>query len=525
MARQKHERRLETRHTRTTAARAAHTFVNLLLASDVRARWEICWHGLDLAASQTIGAVGFLPAAAAFTPPIFRHAGASRCLEFGTGTSSAQMRRRCNFSARMQGRGGKNEKAATKNEEAATKEDPKNEEAALKIQDHNEEAATINEEGPPPQDDFDIEDFLGDIGMAFEDDPTTVYEEPPPVDTEIHEDDQHDDQNHGPPVPTAIQAEAEAGLRWSASRIAQAASPSVVLLKRKGLFNDTSSGSGTAMVFRSPTAEPEEEGEVLIITAAHLVPGGHKFEVFLPADGFKTGYTPSVVGRARGNLDIAVLRLPPEATAKLTPLEITYECMHGELAIAIGHAIGHTSGVELRPAVTRGIVVAPVSEDRPRACDRPFLFTDAALTDGMSGGPLLNADGKVMGIISGNVPDLNTLGNYAIGSEYVRTAAEQIIGAAEKNERFGSLVVFVYKDVEGKYGDTPERDRMTRALMTAVSDLNETMADEIVTDLDLVGRGVVGDFRADEDDKAKNLQESLEAQNLLAEREMLKRFR
>ena len=48
-----------------------------------------------------------------------------------------------------------------------------------------------------------------------------------------------------------------------------------------------------------------------------------------------------------------------------------------------------------------------------------FVVTDAAMSGGMSGGPLVNASGFVLGVNALIRPDLRALGNYAVSTQEV----------------------------------------------------------------------------------------------------------
>ncbi len=138
-----------------------------------------------------------------------------------------------------------------------------------------------------------------------------------------------------------------------------------------------------------------------ILTNNHMVGEAEKVEVEL-ADGRK--FTAEVKG-ADPESDVAVVKidannLPHLELADSDVLEV------GEWVIAIGNPFG------LSHTVTAGIVSAKGRSDVGLATYEDFIQTDAAINFGNSGGPLLNLDGKVVGI---NTAILGTTGNIGIG--------------------------------------------------------------------------------------------------------------
>jgi serine protease Do len=121
----------------------------------------------------------------------------------------------------------------------------------------------------------------------------------------------------------------------------------------------------------------------LIVTNHHVAPGERADVTF--ADG-KT-LPGRVIARDRRN-DLAVISVGASglraALARTTPVRT------GELVIAVGHPFG------VRYAVATGIVssASVVAE----GIERPLIRADVALGPGNSGGPLIDAIGRVVGI-------------------------------------------------------------------------------------------------------------------------------
>jgi len=126
--------------------------------------------------------------------------------------------------------------------------------------------------------------------------------------------------------------------------------------------------------------------EDLILTADHVVEQEEGIRVILP-DGTETGA--KLAGRDPGS-DLAVLRLE-KAAAK--PAQAAPEARVGELVLALGRP--SPDGIE----VSLGVVSAMGGPVRTHggSIDK-FIRTDTTPFPGFSGGPLVDAEGRVVGI-------------------------------------------------------------------------------------------------------------------------------
>ncbi len=131
-----------------------------------------------------------------------------------------------------------------------------------------------------------------------------------------------------------------------------------------------------------------------IVTNDHVVEGGDQFRVRFGEDG--KPIEAKLLG-ADPSVDLALLKVNPE-DAELQPLELgaSENLRPGDPAIAIGSPFG------LEGTVTSGIVSA-----LGRTITAPNGFsisgaiqTDAAINPGNSGGPLLDEQGRVIGVNS-----------------------------------------------------------------------------------------------------------------------------
>jgi serine protease Do len=159
------------------------------------------------------------------------------------------------------------------------------------------------------------------------------------------------------------------------------------------------------------------ESNGYIITNNHVVSGADKVIVKL-VNGKE--YTAKVIG-ADAPTDLAVVKIDAE---ELPTLEMgdSDSLKVGQWVIAIGNPFGLTS------TVTVGVVSATGRAGMGIEDYEDFIQTDAAINVGNSGGPLLNARGKVIGIntaiVSGTGGSVGV--GFAIPSNMAKVAYKQL---------------------------------------------------------------------------------------------------
>lgn len=150
-----------------------------------------------------------------------------------------------------------------------------------------------------------------------------------------------------------------------------------------------------------------------IVTNYHVIAGAVAVEVILN-DG---RVLPAHFLGADGPSDIAILKIEAEG---LTPISWGDSDMVrvGQMVLAVGNPLG------LQETVTQGIISAKGRRAASEAANE-FFQTDAAINQGNSGGPLVNRNGKLIGIT--NMVTLQAQGiAFAIPSNTVRRVFESI---------------------------------------------------------------------------------------------------
>jgi serine protease Do len=190
----------------------------------------------------------------------------------------------------------------------------------------------------------------------------------------------------------------------AAAAIAERVVPSVVIVGQRG-------GNGAGVIWR-------DDG--LIVTNRHVVRGDGA-EIVL-SDGRRLAGT---VAARHPDRDLALIRV--EATG-LPAIEVadSSTVRPGQIVLAIGHPIG------FKGAVTAGIVVAAgqaATTEGPRTGD--WLQADVTLLPGNSGGPLLDARGRVVGI--------NTMVSGALSLAVPSQAVERFVAGDQPGQVRGFL--------------------------------------------------------------------------------------
>jgi len=131
------------------------------------------------------------------------------------------------------------------------------------------------------------------------------------------------------------------------------------------------------------------DGQGFILTNNHVVENAGEVEVRLSDD---RKFKATIVGRDP-KTDLAVLKIDTAGTVlPVAELGDSDKLRVGQWAIAIGNPFG------LDRTVTAGIISATGRTHVGVATYEAFIQTDASINPGNSGGPLLNLEGRVVGI-------------------------------------------------------------------------------------------------------------------------------
>ena len=156
-----------------------------------------------------------------------------------------------------------------------------------------------------------------------------------------------------------------------------------------------------------------------LLTNVHVVKGNNSVTI-RRASG---GGVPARVERTAADVDVAVLKISPADPKQPTlTMGATTDARVGQEVFAIGSALGL-----FQNTLTRGIVSG--IRQTPTAT---LVQTDAAVNPGNSGGPLIDRNGRVLGIITMGYTERQGL-NFAVGIDHARAVlGEGRAGAAPR---------------------------------------------------------------------------------------------
>jgi putative serine protease PepD len=235
----------------------------------------------------------------------------------------------------------------------------------------------------------------------------------------------------------------------SVAGVAQRVLPSVVTIKVS--LGNGAGGTGTGFVVK----------DGYIVTNNHVVADAANGAQMQVVFNDKKTTTASIVGRDPSS-DVAVIK--PATTNGLQPLTLgnSDDIAVGDPVIAIGSPLG------LQGSVTTGIVSAlnrPVGTSGAAGGDAAVLNaiqTDAAINPGNSGGPLVDGQGRVIGVNTA----IATLGagagggtsgqqsgsigvGFAIPVNQVKRVAEQIINSGGKTPQHAIIGIIMDPTYQG----------------------------------------------------------------------------
>ena len=290
------------------------------------------------------------------------------------------------------------------------------------------------------------------------------------------------------------------GVAVAAAVLAVAVAVGVVALTRGGGGTETVRGGGSGAVTRDIVAKARggtiyvrsrglnrqstgtgvliDARKGLVLTNFHVVALGSNVQAGTPD---RLG--DASIRAAAPCEDLALLKVPGLEGRTAIELGDQRKVRHGDPVVALGYPVRASGARSLTS--TAGVVSLVRTSLRTQAPEQPhysnLVQTDAALAPGNSGGPLVGADGRLVGV---NTIILNSGGagarGYAIGVDRIRTVLGDL-GRGRSRGWFGAGVLtpsarFLHRErlpagvlVTGVQGGTPAASSgLDDVLVTAV---------------------------------------------------------
>jgi S1-C subfamily serine protease len=261
------------------------------------------------------------------------------------------------------------------------------------------------------------------------------------------------------PPPAASFSASETGAK-SVQRIYQETAPGVVQVNSTSAVSDSS-------LFTPQSATSLGSGFVVdrdgyIVTNYHVIQDSQEIKVNFSGDD----RVPAKIVGSDPSTDLAVLKIDAQARA-LTPLPLgNSEAVRvGDAVVAIGNPFG------LERSVTAGIVSAlqrDLTAPNGFTIDK-VIQTDAPINRGNSGGPLLNAQGEVIGVNS--QIESETGGNVGIGFAVPVNTVREVVAQIKQTGRVEHAYLGIHmQEITADLGDMIKLPVEKGVLIAAVVD-------------------------------------------------------
>ena len=177
-----------------------------------------------------------------------------------------------------------------------------------------------------------------------------------------------------------------------------------------------------------------------IVTNHHVVDGVREIQVTL-ADGAR--YTAKMTARDT-ETDLAIIKIDAADPLPVIEIGTSADLMPGEPVVAVGNAYGYEH------TVTRGIISA--LHRAVQVSDAHYyedlIQTDASINPGNSGGPLLNIDGRMIGINVAVRAGAQGIG-FAIPVDKAMSVAAKLLAADSIKSNWHGVVLAEESDEKG----------------------------------------------------------------------------
>jgi S1-C subfamily serine protease len=326
--------------------------------------------------------------------------------------------------------------------------------------------------------------------------------------------------------------------------------PSVALVTPMGVRNMKTRGSGfvidlfdSTTTTMTPTAEDTTKDYTYLITAAHVAAPGYDIGLsFPPHDMIERKAT--VMARNQ-TLDLALLRISSSSSSSSSAFHSLSLASELPLVGTTTYAHGYPASRLRGPATTTGIVCGiadglgipddtgsnektntnATQQQQPQRRNQlffggvndttTFVVTDAAMAGGMSGGPLTDSHGIVLGVNALIRPDLRALGNYAVSAQEVRTFLTSYLETNNNNNNSNEQQSSGQQYQVLLFNDPMNKKQRVASVLEGVAKMNTETANKVMMQAHTTGNGIIQSFQ--DRSEAEELCQALKKEDLLVE--------
>lgn len=161
----------------------------------------------------------------------------------------------------------------------------------------------------------------------------------------------------------------------------------------------------------------------IILTSSHVVEGAKNIEITISSGQVYKAEVISKIDDGKNKGDLVLLKITPRKPLTAINLGDSSLLKVGQKVLAIGNPFGFNG------TLTTGIV-SRIDYQKNK------IQTDAAINPGSSGGPLLNANGEVIGISQSIYNPDNNKSNIGIGFAIPINEAKNLINLAKFDKKY-----------------------------------------------------------------------------------------
>jgi serine protease Do len=238
-----------------------------------------------------------------------------------------------------------------------------------------------------------------------------------------------------------------------------------------------------------------------ILTNYHVIDKADKLKITTTDGNFFDGF---VVGTDKVT-DLAIVRIESKEAFSFAELGNSENLRIGQIVIAIGNPFGLSGG----PTVTAGIISSLNRNLQFENGIMELIQTDAAINPGNSGGPLIDTNGKVIGINTAKIPYAQGMG-FAIPINVAKTIQLDLIEKGQVTNRpwMGISTIKITRQLARYYGlPTGEGVLVAEVQQNSPAGLADLRKGDIIESLD--GKRITDPMQISSNIRKKNVKDKV----------------